>query len=298
MNLPSLRPALRALGAALLLAALPALAEGPTEPHDRLIAGTWTVGRVSPIGFDQQVSLTFKERIGDSEDLLFKTRSWQVGVMGAYNPANWSARVEAMVEPVAFFQLRAAYDVRGFFGIFGALLSTNDGNWNICTACVDAANMTSDFPGFVQGVTVEPALQAALGPFVFRNTFGFEFTVWNLHNGDRFVYDPGPDLLRAAQGWTLTETATLGYLGSHLFAGVQYIWVNPVDLPSQRQHRVAALAAWTFYDRGVQHGLFNKPTLVAVAFWNIVKDHDRDFTIVAGFASESDLLGLFGAAPK
>src|SRR6185295_2927373 len=97
MNLPSLRPALRALGAALLLAALPALAEGPTEPHDRLIAGTWTVGRVSPIGFDQQVSLTFKERIGDSEDLLFKTRSWQVGVMGAYNPANWSARVEAMV---------------------------------------------------------------------------------------------------------------------------------------------------------------------------------------------------------
>jgi len=298
MPLPSLRPALRVLGAALLLAALPALADGPTEPHDRLIAGTWTVGRVSPIGFDQQVSLAFKERIGDSEDLLFKTRSWQVGVMGAYNPANWSARVEAMVEPVAVFQLRVAYDVRGFFGIFGALLSGNDGNRDISTRQIDIDNQTMDHPGFVQGITVEPALQAALGPFVFRNTFGFELAAWKLHDGDAFVYDPGPDLVRAAQGWMLTETATLGYLSPHLSAAVQYIWVNPVDVPGNRQHRVAALAAWTFYDRGVQHGLFNKPTLVAVAFYNIVKAHDRDFTLVAGFSTESDLLGLFGAAPK
>src|SRR5262245_33117304 len=105
MLLPSLRPSLPALGAALLLAALPAFAEGPTEPRNRLYVGTWTVGRYYPAGFDQQLELTFKQRIGDSEDLLFKTRSWQVGAMGAWNPANWSARVQAMVEPIAVFQL-------------------------------------------------------------------------------------------------------------------------------------------------------------------------------------------------
>lgn len=301
MLLPSLRPSLPALGAALLLAALPALAEGPTEPHDRLIASTWMVGRYYPAGADLVGTLTFKQRIGDSEDVLYKTRSWQVGVMGAWNPANWSARVEAMVEPIAVFQLRAAYDVRGFYGVLDALLSSTDPHQDISDAALDRAAATDqDYPGNVQGITVEPALQAAFGPFVFRNTFGIEYNVFSVRPGDTVVYDPGPDILRAARGWTLTESATLGYLGAHLFAGAQYIWIDPVGVVGNQEHKVAAIAAWTFFDRGVAHGLFNKPTLVAIAIFNIVhRGRAGPFpTLVAGLSTESDLLGLFGGAKK
>jgi hypothetical protein len=297
MLLPSLRHSLPAL----LLLAAPAFAEGPTEPRDRVIAGTWTVGRYYPIGFDQQVSLAFRQRIGDSEDILYKTRFWQVGAMGAWNPANWSARVEATVEPIAVFQLRVAYDTRSFFGGYGVLLSSADPNQAITDAAVAAATAADlDYPGAVHGITVEPALQAAFGPFVFRNTFGIEYNVWGVRAGDLYVYDPGPDILRSAQGWTLTETATFGYLGGNLFAGAQYIWINPVGVDGNQEHKVAALAAWTFFDRGAEHGLFNKPTIVALAIFNIIhRGRAGPFpTLVAGFSSESDLLGLFGGAAK
>src|SRR5262249_47245937 len=139
MPLPALRPALPLLGAALLLLAAPAPAEDLVEPQSRLIASTWTVGRYYPIGLDQQVTVAFKQRIGDSNDILFKPRSWQVSVMGGWNPANWTARVEAMVEPIAVFQLRAAYDARGFFGNYGNLLSSNNPNQDITDAEVARA---------------------------------------------------------------------------------------------------------------------------------------------------------------
>ncbi len=292
MPLPALRPALPLLGAALLLWAAPTPAEDLVEPQNRLIASTWTVGRYNPIGLDQQVTMTFKQRIGDSNDILFKTRSWQVSAMGGWNPANWTARVEAMVEPIAVFQLRAAYDVRGFFGNYGNLLSSNNPNQDISDVEVArATNANEDYPGIVQGLTVEPALQAAVGPIVIRNTFGIEYASWSVRAGDTVVYDQGPDILRPASGWTLTETGTVGYLNGSLFAGAQYIWINPVGL--RQEHKLAAIVAWTFYDRGALHGWFNKPTLVGVAFFNLVHAGRPACppTMVLGLSTESDFLG-------
>ncbi|HEY8211503.1 MAG TPA: hypothetical protein VIG99_28665 [Myxococcaceae bacterium] len=297
MLLPTSRPSLPLLGAALWLAAAPALAdaENLVEPRNRLVGSTWTVGRYNPLGFDQQVTMTFKQRIGDSDDILFKTRSWQVGVMGGWNPANWSARAEAMVEPIAFFQLRAAYDVRGFFGGLGAIYSGPGPDLDITRPAVAAAE-AQEYAGIVQGITLEPALQAAFGPIVIRNTFGIEYASWSVRAGDAVVYDPGPDIARPARGWTLTETGTVGYLNGHLFAGAQYIWINPVGLPRQ-QHKVAALAAWTFYDRGAEHGWFNKPTVLAVAIFSLVHGGLAPFppTMVVGLSTESDFLGGMAA---
>jgi hypothetical protein len=173
-----------------------------------------------------------------------------------------------------------------------------------CTKAASAAGQ--DLPGTVNGLTIEPALQAAIGPIVIRNTFGIEYNVWSVRAGDTFVYDPGPDILRAASGWTLTETGTVGYLGDHLFAGAQYTWIDPVGVAGNQEHKVSALAAWTFYDRGAAHGWFNKPTVLVIAVFNLVH-RGRGLlstpsagpfpTLAAGFSTESDLLGLFGGTP-
>src|SRR5215212_9019113 len=104
----SLRSFLPLLGAAMLLAVAPALAAAPPEPRNRLVLSHWTLARYYPIGLDQQAIVAFRQRIGDSDDILYRTRFWQLSVMGAWNPANWSARVEAVVEPIAVFQLRVA----------------------------------------------------------------------------------------------------------------------------------------------------------------------------------------------
>jgi len=289
------RPSVPRLAALLLLAAASARADGGfQEPRHRLIATTFTVGRVYPIGLDQQVTLTLKQRIGDSEDLLFKTRFWSIGAMGGWNPANWTARVEALVEPIAVFQLRLSYDARGYFGNYGALLTSSDPLQCITDACIEAAtNADQDYPGVVQGLTVEPILQAAIGPVAVRNTFDFEYNWWGARAGDLYVYDPGPDFLRAVQGWTLTDNATLGYLDPHLFAGALYQWINPVGVPGGNAvHRVGAIATYTFFDRGAEHGWFNKPTVVALALWSL-QHRGRAGpipTVVVAFTTETDFL--------
>ncbi len=296
----SLRPCLPLWSAAALLAAAPALAaDAPPEPRNRLVASTFTVGRYYPIGLDQQLTLTFRQRIGDSEDILYKTRFWSVGAMGAWNPANWSARVEAMVEPIAVFQLRAAYDARGYFGNFGALLSSADPLQCITDDCVTAStNADEDYPGVVQGLTVEPALQVAIGPLAVRNTFAVEYSSWSVRAGDTVVYDPGPDLLRPATGWTLTESLTAGYLGERFFAGALYQWINPLGVPGNQVHRAGLIGTFTFFDRGSAHGWFNKPTLLALALFNLAHRGRAGFipTVVVAFTTESDLLPAVPAA--
>ena len=300
------RSCLPLLGAAVLLAAAPAFSAepsgppGPPEPRNRLVAGTFTVVRYNPIGLDQQLSLTFRQRIGDSDDILYKTRFWSVGAMGAWNPANWSARVEAMFEPIAVFQLRAAYDTRGYAGSFGALLSSADPMQCITDACIGASTAADqDYAGMVQGLTLEPALQIAIGPLAVRNTFAVEYSAWSVVPAtDTVVYDPGPDFLRPASGWTLTENATVGYLGDRFFAGALYQWINPLGLPGNAVQRVGLLGTFTFFDRGSAHGWFNKPTIIALALFNLAHRGRAGPvpTAIVAFTTESDLLPATPAA--
>ena len=300
------RPRLPLLGVAVLLAAAPALAaepsgpSGPPEPRNRLVASTFSVIRLFPTGLDQQVTLGFRQRIGDSDDILYKTRFWSVSAMGGWNPANWSARAEAMVEPIAIFQLRAAYDAKGYFGGFGALLSSTDPAQCITDLCLDAATAADqDYPGVAQTLTLEPALQIAIGPLAVRNTFAVEYSAWSVVPAtDTVVYDPGPDFLRPASGWTLTENATVGYLGDRFFAGALYQWINPLGLPGNAVHRVGLLGTFTFFDRGSAHGWFNKPTIIALALFNLAHRGRAGPvpTAIVAFTTESDLLPATPAA--
>src|SRR5262245_12106737 len=190
----SLRPFLRLLSTAVLLSAAPALAADPPEPRERYTLGTFLVGRYNPIGFDLQGTLGYRQRIGDSDDLLFKTRFWSLSMMGGWNPANWSARVEAMVEPIAVFQLRAAYDTRGYFGIFGAQLSGSNSRFDITNEALDKS--IGSYPAVVHAFTLEPTLQAAIGPVAIRDSFAVEYANWDIPFGHSYVYDPGADLIR------------------------------------------------------------------------------------------------------
>ena len=289
----SLRPPLPLLSLAALLAAAPALADDAPrllEPRNRLVASTFTVLRYHPIGLDQQVTLAFRQRIGDSEDILFKSRFWSVGAMGAWNPANWSARVEAMVEPIAVFQLRAAYDTRGYFGVFGAQSSAPTvQTLDTSVAAIDAS--VGSYPATVHVFSAEPTLQIAFGPLAIRNTFAVEYADWNIRSGDTYVYDPGADLIRGSPGWMISNTLTVAYLGERFLAGALYQWHNPLGTAENLQvHQAGLIGTYTFFDRGAAHGWFNKPTIVALLFYNVSNRARLGFTPVVAFTTESDLL--------
>jgi hypothetical protein len=295
MHTRPLPAALTVLTLALAEAARAADEPAPSPAATRLIASTFTVARYYPAGADQQIALKLKQRIGDSEDLLFRTRFWSVEAMGAWNPANWSARVSAEVEPIAVFQLRAAYDVRGFFGVLGAVLSSTSPDQDITDAAITASTARDeDYPGVVQSLSVEPTLQVAFGPIGIRNTFTWSYGTWNARAGDLFVYDPGPDLLVPASGVTLTNSATVVYLGERFMAGALYQWLNPLGVPGNQAHRVGVIGSFTFFDRGpVDPGWFNKPTVLAIALFHPQHRGRAGWfpTLIAAFSTETDLLG-------
>lgn len=285
---PAARPAL------LLLLAATASAAGESSPDTRLIASTFTVVRYYPIGLDQQLTLKLRQKIGDSEDILFRSRYWSLEAMGAWNPANWSARVAAEVEPIAVFQLRAAYNTRGYFGGFGAILSSPSPTQDITDPAIATATANDeDYAGMVNSFSVEPTLQIAFGPIGIRNVFSWSWGAWTARTGDLFVYDPGPDLLVPANGATLSNNATVVFLGDRFFAGALYQWINPLGVPAA-VHRVGLIGSYTFYDRGAANpGWFNKPTVLALALFHLQHPGRAGFfpTLIVAFSTESDLLG-------
>jgi hypothetical protein len=285
---------------AMIASATPALAadgDRPMEPRDRLMVTTFTVGRYNPIGLEQEAMAIFKRRIGDSDELLFRTRFWSIGAGGAFNPANWTAKVEAEVEPIAVFQLKAAYEAFGYFGNFGSIVSSADPNMDITDAgLAAAADRGENRPTIGQTLSLHPTLQAAVGPIAVRNTFSVTYGNWSVPNGHTVYYDPGPDLLLPADGVTLSNSAAAVYQGGPLVAGALYQWFNPLDVPNNMVHRVGALATWAFVDRGPGPGYFNKMSVVFLSLFNVQHRGRAGLfpTLILGISTESDLLGSTG----
>jgi hypothetical protein len=305
-RLPS-DPAAHRVGTAetlVVVAALAVIASAPpalASDGERLMVTTLTVARYYPIGLDKQGMAIFKQRIGDSDELLFRTRFWSIGAGGAFNPANWTAKLEAEVEPIAVFQLKAAYEARGYFGNFGNIVSSAHPNMDITDAgLAAAADRGESRPTIGQTVSLQPTLQAAVGPIAVRSTFSASYGSWSVPTGNTVYYDPGPDLLLPANGITLSNSAAVVYRGGPFVAGSLYQWFNPLDVPNNMVHRVGALATWAFVDRGPGQGYFNKMSFFFLSLFNLQHRGRAGLfpTLILGLTTESDLLGSTGPSLK
>ena len=281
------------LGGGLVAVLLASSAWAQSAPREsRLVLNHFAVLRLHPLGADLRETVTFVNPIGDSEDRLWKTRFWSVGATATINPAEGGLQAFFEFEPIAVFQVRAMAEYRGYFGTFNELLSFPTLAPEIDDQIIRDLGTAGENNATTRWtLRVDPKVRLAFGPIGFQNVFTFAYANEQVPAGHLAYYDSPTDVIRPVDGVTLTNTASLVYLGGPLTAGVVHEWHLPWGLDSDYQvHRVGGVASFVFYDS--PGAALNKPTVFALAQFNVIHPFRVSYlpTFVVGFSAETDLL--------
>ena len=275
----------RPLLCGLVLLGSNSLAEGPTGdtpeiPARRLNIDHFIGGGVNPMVAEYRMHINYRQRLGQSEDLLWRNTFLSLGGHVRLNPA-YSA-VGPMVEwqPMAIFNLKALVDAYGFFGTAGMLQSFRSPLDDYSDAVQRARTEALDTYGTIGWhAMVQPTLQAQVGPVAIQNVFTVDYWDMRLRGGDTLWYDAGPDTLLPGRGWTLTEEVNLVYLAGPLTVGATMRYLLPLydaehfrpgedtGAVDNTNLRLGVLAAYTFHDGG--YSAFNHPTAFVTATWHL-----------------------------
>jgi hypothetical protein len=261
--------------------AVPLPAIPPTDiPARRINLDHFVGGGVNPVVAEYSVRGTYKQRLGHSEELLWRDTFLALGGQVRLNPCYTAVGPMVQWQPIAIFNVSALVDAYGFFGTAGMLQSFrspleehSDAVLNAGTGA-GAAYATTGWHAMLK-----PTLQAQVGPLALQNIVTLDYFSMRLRGGDTLWYDSGPDTLLPGRGWTLTEEANLVYLADKLTLGATFRYVLPFysaqDFPPgediraglNSNMRLGALVAYTFLDGGYSH--FNHPSVFVTAAWHL-----------------------------
>jgi hypothetical protein len=290
-------------------------------PKRRLVLQNLFVARLNPAGVEDQIRFGYQQRLSDKTSLLFRDTFLFLGVGPRINPAFVKLGPAIEIQPLSVFNLRVALEYVGWFSTFGYLqsfASPLDQYFERSLKQAQDAHLNYATNGL--HLTIEPLVQAKLGPIAIRNKLSIEYWYMSVRSGDTVFYDATLDTLVPANGWVLANDLDVLYINAkyRFVAGVRYSVVKPLyaksdfrpgedqGLDDNEHHRIGPLLAYTFFDRpGFTR--FNKPTVLLIANWYL--DHRyrtgrEDIAvvpsvfargggipyIVIGFAFQSDLL--------
>lgn len=290
----------------------------PTIPAQRLVLNSLSIFRYNPIGLETRARFGWQQKFYEGHHRATNDNFWFAGTYLRLSPAG--ARAAAMVElqPVAMVHLRLTAEKLAYFGNFMFLQSRGSANDDLSDAAMkaNAKGPQANYAGSGTHLSIEPRLQAAIGPIVVRNSAFFGYFDMGLRDGDRVWYEATVDVPVPGRGWVFTNDLDVLLRrpmgAAMLTVGVRYSMVRPLytgrdvspvedpDAAAARNdhHRVGLLAAYTLFDRGV--GPYNKPTVLLMVqryldhrFRTGVGPHGVNGNIpyvVLGYAFETDLL--------
>jgi hypothetical protein len=229
-------PSRRPLAARTLLATALLLAAGLPRPATAGLRHTSALGvRNDRLGLGVFSDTAWRWRLFDSEHVLLRDTTLDVGVVSQLSPATLHPGVFVEVVPVAVLKLRASVQRLQYFGWFGGLSSYPDGDWSPPRLTESSREHSGDRAG---GYLYDA--RATLRGKVWRIVFSLE--------GQRSVFDfeaPGPvhepvsDLLVSPDEALTQVRATLGFVvhgevqrpGSLMVAGLhQYFRTDDTDV--------------------------------------------------------------------
>jgi hypothetical protein len=280
----------RALLVGLLLSASTSLAAGPAGeepgaapplpselprtdiPTRRLNIDHFVGGGYNPAVAEYRARINYKQRLGQSEELLWRDTFLSLGGQVRLNPAYTAVGPLVEWQPIAVFNLKALVDAYGFFGTAGMLQSFR--------SPLDEYSDTMQRMRTVAGESyatagwhamLQPTLQAQVGPVAVQNVFTVDYFNMRLRGGDTAWYDAGPDTLLPGRGFSLTEEVNLVYLAGPLTVGSTFRYVLPLyseeHAADNSNTRLGLLAAYTFFEGG--YSSFNHPTVFVTANWHL-----------------------------
>lgn len=280
----------------------------PEIPDLRIAIVNLLVGRVNPLGLENQLRIGVQKRLYGSSSLVLRDNFIHFGLTPKLNPAFVKVGPNLEIQALSVLNLRFAWEAIRYFGSFGLVQSfPSPLDVYSDTALNQGKDAGRNYKPEATHFIFEPTIQMKAGPIAIRNRFSVEY--WNLraNTGDTVFYEQTLDTLIPTNGWVISNDLDVLYLSKFRFVvGARYSAVLPLYSasdyrPGETQvhdnghQRLGPLFAYTFFDRGYTR--FNKPTLVLIANWYLNhrwrtgQDVNQGIPyLVLGFAFTSDLV--------
>jgi hypothetical protein len=281
----------------------------PAAPRFRIAISNLLVGRVNPLGLEDQLRIGPQMVLYRSDSMAMRDNFIFFGFTPKVNPAFVKVGPSLEVQLASMLNLRFGYELVYWFGTFGLFQSYNTPNADYSdTAIAQGRDAGLNYRTGGAHFTFEPTLQMRLGPIALRNRFSIEHWAINTRPGDTVFYEQTLDTLIPANGWVISNDLDLLYLTKFRFiAGVRYSIVQPLYKPGDFQptedpntnynghQRVGPLLAYSFFDKGFVR--FNRPTLILIVNWYVSHRWRTGLDVnqgipylVLGFAFTSDII--------
>jgi len=247
-------------------------------PARRVSISHLVVATYNALGAEYQLKPGLQYRLNKSDDLLLHDTFTFAGAFIRLSPVYATAGPLVEWQPLAIINLRARAEALGYFKSLGVLQSWRspyDDHSDTAQSLRNAAG--ENYSTYGLHATVEPTLQAQVGPIAVQNHFSLDYWNMRLHSGDTVWYDAGPDHAIPGNGFTLLEEASLVYLRGPLTAGLNFRYAAPLFTeanfrPGEDPHglnesnsRLGAIFAYTFFNRG--YTPFDQPTVFVLVQW-------------------------------
>lgn len=281
-------PALLALiaGAASLLLCGVASADAPQPSRHSLTYKNLTVVRYNPLGFQNQTSLEYRNRLfPDTESIVLRDAAIGLTGVAAVTPAMARAGVEVVIQPLSLLKLGARWELLGYYGALDHLQSFDDARADWSDSEVERrGDQGLNYATHGWQFTAIAELRLKLGPVAMVSHLEFMHVGMRLRGADRVWVDPMFDLLAPRSGWAVVkDTSVVVFVGEHLVLGARYS-LSHVFYPDDAytpgsppgggpgtQHRLGPLAAWKFFDE--PGAVFDTPTLILILNWYLAHPH-------------------------
>ncbi len=281
----------------------------PEIPSFRIAISNLFVGRVNPLGLEDQLRIGLQGVLYRSEKLALRDNFLFFGFTPKVNPAFVKVGPSLEIQPLSVLNLRFGAELISWFGSFGYMQSFQSPFSEYSDTVIDRGKEAGlNYRTSGAHFTFEPLVQMKMGPVAIRNRFSIGYLAMSVRPGDRVFFDPTLDTLVPANGWVISNDLDVLYLSKFkLIIGARYSVVQPLYAPSDYRpgedvhdnhnghQRLGPLIAYTFFDK--RYARFSQPTLILIANWYLTHryrtgaDVNQGFPyLVLGFAFTADLI--------
>jgi hypothetical protein len=245
--------------------------------------------RLAPNGVMLFAGVLRRWSVADGDGALLRGRHLEFGGAVGVNPAYTQGGAHVEWVPIAPLQLRAQYDLYGFFGANGALLRFPSASSRFGDDQIKAAR-GSETSGIGQRLLFSPVLRARLGRVLLRSQTDIAWFALSSTAG--WFYEWEYDTLLARRDLLVSNRTTVlfelwrGAGEATVLAGPGYEVTHAAKADITRQ-RAEGVLFWSPVDA---LGSFARPRLFAVAGVNLVDRNRRhDPFAVLGLGADLDL---------
>jgi hypothetical protein len=180
-----------------------------------------TAARYNPLGLSTFFRIGYQiPLLGEQENVLLQRTYAAVHAMTWLTPAYARGGLRFDIQPLAIFSLVTSYELVGYFGSFDSLQSFDNIAEDFSEDGQKArADLGLDYPTTGGSFTLEPNLQARIGPLTIVSTTDFVYNHMRLRGDDPVFFDLFYDMLVPRTGWVISNETQLLYGPATGFAG-------------------------------------------------------------------------------